>query len=298
MRFTAARHKASFWLDCLLATISLLAQPAASAHEVPDMLGRVQQFDAVPRRIVSLLPSMAETLCALDACDRLVGVDRYTTHPAQVLALPQVGGNYDPSIERIVSLKPDLVVMPHAPRVSERLEALGIRTMVMDAMNLRDVRRVFALTDQVLQQNKHQAVLRRLEDELAEVARNLAHMPRQRVYVEVDGGLYTAARPSFIGELLHLLGAENIAGEGRGNFPKLNAEFIVGANPELIITTYQARGDEIAHRPGWSGIRAVRSGRLCLLAAHDREVVIRPGPRLGEAARALANCLRLTSSPP
>lgn len=97
------------------------ASPATTGVRVTDDRGRTVALPQVPQRIVSLLPSLTETVCALDQCHRLVGVDRYSNYPASVQKLPKVGGGLDPNIEAIVALRPDVVVMSVSSRAGERL---------------------------------------------------------------------------------------------------------------------------------------------------------------------------------
>ena len=117
-------------LPRLLALLMLMGVGAAFAVEVTDDRGVTVHFDKPPQRIVSLLPSLTETVCELGRCQRLVGVDRYSNYPASVQGLAQVGGGLDPNIESIVALRPDLVLMmvtfkiaPSGRRVSLALTA-------------------------------------------------------------------------------------------------------------------------------------------------------------------------------
>src|SRR4029453_6170705 len=99
---------------------------------------------------VSLLPSMAEFVCALDACGRLVGVDDYSNHPASVRALPHVGGLEDARGETIAPLKPDLVLAPTSSRALERLQSLGLKVLALEPRTFADVQRVLALLGPLL----------------------------------------------------------------------------------------------------------------------------------------------------
>ena len=104
-----------------LALLCVMALAPALALQVTDDRGMTVNFAQTPRRIVSLLPSLTESVCALDQCQRLVGVDRYSNYPASVQRLPKVGGGLDPNIEAIVALKPDAVILAISSRASERL---------------------------------------------------------------------------------------------------------------------------------------------------------------------------------
>ena len=109
-------------LAILLALVLAMATLAqAEPIRVVDDKGRTVTLPQPPQRIVSLLPSLTETVCALGACERLVGVDRYSNWPAQVAQLPVVGGGLDPNIEAIVALRPDVVLMATSSRAQARL---------------------------------------------------------------------------------------------------------------------------------------------------------------------------------
>jgi len=126
------------------AAIALGVALPALAVQLTDDRGVTVTLAAPPQRIVSLLPSLTETVCELGQCPRLVGVDRYSNWPASVASLPRVGGGLDPSIEAVVALKPDLVLLATSTRAAARLEALGIKVVALEPRNMADVRRVLA----------------------------------------------------------------------------------------------------------------------------------------------------------
>ena len=189
---------------------ALLACTFAAAHafEIHDDAGQTTHFDAAPARIVSLLPSLTETVCALGACDRLVGVDRYSNWPAGAQAAAQS--------------------VPAAAR-------------------------------------------------------------GQRVYYEVDAAPHAAGRGTFIDELLTALGLVNIIDASLGPYPKINPELVVRADPDLIMISQQGAA-QLARRPGWAQLRALRQGHVCAFNAEQRDILVRPGPRMPEAALLMADC--------
>src|SRR5256885_16251111 len=113
----------------------------AAGVQVTDDRGVTFTFAQPPQRIVTLLPSLTETVCALGRCERIVGVDRYSDYPASVRALPQLGGGLDPSIEGVVALRPDVVLMATSSRAVQRLEALGLKVVALEPHNVADVQR-------------------------------------------------------------------------------------------------------------------------------------------------------------
>jgi len=245
-----------------------------------------------PQRIVSLLPALTETVCALGQCQRLVGVDRYSNYPASVRALPHVGGGLDPNIEAIVALKPDLVLSATSARLGERLQALGIQTLALEPKNHADVQRVLAQIGQILGVSTAANVWRGIDAELSTQARKLpATAKKMRVYFEVDSALYGASEASFIGETLKRLGLKNIVPARLGPFPKLNPEYVVRAQPDLIMVGEQNYAS-MAVRPGWADLQAIKAGRICVFNAAQMDAMVRPGPRMVEAAHLMVQCVQ------
>jgi len=277
-----------------VALLCLLFAFTVSAHakvEATDDRGVEVTLDAPPQRIVSLLPSLSETVCGLGQCRRLVGVDRYSNYPPSLRQLPQVGGGIDPNIEAIVALKPDLVLMSPASRVAQRLEALGLKVFAIDAHSYAGVRRVTDAIGALLGVADPDKVWRAAQAGVDDVARSLPPQAHGlRVYYEVSRGPYAAGAASFLGETLTRLGVQNIVPASLGPFPKLNPEYVVKADPDLIIVNQEGVAD-MTSRPGWSGIRAVRERRICALSPAQTDVVVRPGPLLAEGARILADCI-------
>jgi iron complex transport system substrate-binding protein len=280
------------WICSLVAHLFLLALvPAVHALQVTDDRGVTITLAQPPQRIVSLLPSLTEMVCALDQCQRLVGVDRYSNFPESVRALPQVGGGLDPSIEAVVALKPDVVLMATSARASERLRALGIKVVALEPKTHADVRRVLEKVGGLLGVDDAQRVWRVIDAGVSGAAQSLPVAALQaRVYFEASGGPYAAGEASFIGETLTRLGVKNIVPASLGPFPKLNPEFVVRANPDLIMV-----GDTnfigMEQRPGWSSMRALREKRVCVFSPAQADMLVRAGPRMAEGARIMARCL-------
>ena len=198
-------------LAALTVFTALTGARAAQALQVTDERGVTVTFAQTPQRIVSLLPSLTETVCELGQCQRLVGVDRYSDFPLSVRALPQVGGGLDPNIEAIVALKPDVVLMATSSRVGDRLQSLGIKVVALEPKSHADVRRVLQTIGQLLEVPDAQRVWRVIDAGVLAAAQSLpASRKHTRVYFEVNSGPYAAGEASFIGETLTRLGAKNI----------------------------------------------------------------------------------------
>ncbi|MEJ1169743.1 helical backbone metal receptor [Variovorax sp. CCNWLW235] len=280
------------WIRFFSAVLGLgVLSLAAHAVEVTDERGVTVTLPQPPQRIVTLLPSLTEGVCALGACSRLVGVDNYSNSPSAVRALPQLGGGLDPNVEAIVALRPDAVLLAKSSRVTQRLEALGLKVVVLEPKSHADVQRVLGKLDQVLGTREAPNVWRVIDASVSAAAQSLPDRAKGlRVYFEVNSAPFAAGESSFIGETLTRLGAKNIVPASLGPFPKLNPEYVVRANPDLIMVSVRS-AQGLEQRPGWGGIRAVREGRICRFSADESDVLVRPGPRMDEAARLMARCL-------
>ncbi|RYF62017.1 MAG: ABC transporter substrate-binding protein [Comamonadaceae bacterium] len=218
---------------------------------------------------------------------------------ARVRTLPQVGGGLDPNVEAIVALKPDLVLVAQSSRVADRLQALGLTVAVLEPKTHADVQRVAARVAQLLGVDADEArsMWRRTDAAVQAAAQSVpAAAHGTRVYIEVSGGPYAAGPGSFIGETLTRLHARNIVTPDLGPFPKLNPEYVVRANPALIMVgARSAQGLE--QRPGWGGIAAVKNARVCRFTPEQSDVLVRPGQRMAESARLMADCLSRMTPP-
>ena len=267
---------------------------AQNGFVLRDDLQREVSFARPPQRLISLLPSLTETVCALDACDRLVATDRFSNWPEAVKALPKVGGLDDASLEAIVAFKPDLILLSHSQRIIGRLDGLGLRSFAVNTQTLADIDRTVQIVGRILGvPDRAQALTSRIDHAVRDIgAEALAHRaaPGPTVYYEEDPAPYAAGPESFIGELLSRLGARNIVTRDLGPYPKLNPEYVVQHDPDVIFIS-PSESLRLKERPGWDTIRAVKERRLCSFTPAVRDTIVRAGPRVAEGMRALRECL-------
>ena len=287
-------------LGLLVIGVGGTAGVAAAAVPVTDDRGHTLALPRPPQRIVSLLPSLTETVCELQACGRLVGTDRFSNWPAAARALPKLGGLEDSQIERIAALKPDLVLTAMSARAVERLEALGLPVLALEPRDWAQTQRVITRVASALgEPAAGPALVARIEARITAAAARVPPAYRGRsVYFEVAANPYAAGEASFVGELLTRLGLVNIVPASMGPFPQLNPEFVLRAQPALVMATAAAVA-EMPGRPGWASLLALQQRQVCAFAAGPYDTLVRPGPRLGDAAEAIADCLvRLATLPP
>ncbi len=277
---------------CALVALATLPRTALAEIKVRDDRGVTLTLASAPRRIISLLPSLTEGVCALGACDRLVGTDRFSDWPASVAALPKLGGLEDAQIERIVALKPDVVLVSVSARVIDRLEGLGLKVMALESRSHADVKRTLALLAQILGPPADAGrVWAEVEEATrAAAARVPAGLRGKRVYFEIDATPYAAGPGSFIGETLTQLGLANALPASLGPFPKLNPEYLIRIQPDIVMADKQSLL-EMPKRPGWQSLHALIDHQSCGFPIGPYGLISRPGPRMGEAAGLLADCL-------
>ena len=264
----------------------------AASVSVVDDRGVVVMCDKSPQRVVSLLPSLTESVCALGKCGALVGVDRFSNWPLSIQELPKLGGMGDVNIERIVQLKPDVVLLEKASPAISRLNSLGIRTFALDVKSMGDEERALKKLDTLLGTSESARVWNQIQKEIMRANKQLSSKGGNiSVYFEVNPAPFAAGRSSFIGEILTQLNLINIIPESLGPFPKINPEFVVQTKPDVILLTESTTKD-IQNRPGWKSIPAVAKNRVCIFTADQNDVLVRPGPRMGEAALIISECIQ------
>lgn len=270
----------------------LLALAFAFPLTLTDDLGRTVTLKAPPKRIVAMLPSVTETVCALGACDRLVATDDYSDWPERVKALPKAGGLYNPNPELIVALKPDLVLVSKYGRLYETLERAGLTVYAVRTETYEDIFRTTRTLGKLLGlEGQAERLVAQIQREVyQEEARAAKAKDRPRVYYEIDPTPYTVGPESFIGVLIQKARGVNIVPKELGLFPKIAPEFVVEKNPEVIVATYPGALETIRTRPGWSRVRAVQTGRICVFTGGQDSLLSRPGPRVAQGLRLLVDC--------
>lgn len=275
-------------------TLALLPSAAAASYPltVTDDLGRAVTLTREPQRIIAMLPSHTETLIAIGAGDKLVAVDIYSTYPKAVIErLPKVGSGYQPDIEAIVALKPDLVLADESQgsRLTAKLAAAGLTVYGGTAQTYTEVfAKIGVLGKLVGREAGATRLITRMRAELNALQRSVVGRPKVSTYYEIDPSPYSVGPNSFIGALISKAGGQTIVPAALGDFPKLDPELIVKANPQVMVglTLEDARV-----RPGWAGLQALRSGRVFKPTPEERDALSRPGPRLPDALRALIRYL-------
>ena len=280
------------WVGVVLFLLFFSLGVLASPIIVVDDGGNTLNLNNPPQRVISLLPSLTESVCALGKCNTLVGTDRYSNWPKSIDSLPKLGAIGDFNIERIVQLKPDLVLLEKASPLIPRLKSLGIPTLGFDIKSMEDEHRALQKLDLVFDTTQGNRVWDQIQAQIVRANKQLPTSPKNiSVYFEVNPAPFAAGRSSFIGELLNRLDLMNIIPDSLGPFPKINPEFVVKAKPQVILIS-ETNISQIKKRPGWSTIPAISQNKICTFTPEENDILVRPGPRMGEAALIISECIQ------
>ena len=251
-------------------------------------------IESRPERIVSLSPAATEILFAIGAGDQVIAADEYSTYPANAPTTELSG--WSPNIEAITAYEPDLVVVSYDPDdLIASLNTLGIPVIPSDAPT--DIESGYAGMALLGSATGHADEAAELIATMrTEIDAALADAPSDvslRIYHELDDTFYTVSSASLIGSIYASMGATNIADaadpDGSG-YPQMTEEAIIAANPQVIIVPSDMPygPQEVAARPGWAQVDAVRNDALILV---DSDISSRWGPRLPEMVRLLSDAL-------
>ena len=294
--------KVIYLLLLVLMVISLTAactSTESTPNVITDDMGRQVELEALPQRIVSHVPSITETLFALGLDDKIVGVSDYCDYPEEAKSKPKVGGYFDPNIETIVSLNPDLVLTDgHVPELT-RIEGLGIPLIVIDPKDMDGVLRDIELLGNITgSQTKAAEINSDLKNRMYAVWEKvipLSYLPR--VFYVFDATEptkpWTAGPGSFVDSLIEMAGGWNVAAQAQGPWIQFNIEELVDSDPEIILLdsimgTAVMSQEELKALPGWQDLTAVKENRVYVI---NGDLVNRTGPRIVEGLESIARAI-------
>ena len=272
------------------------ARPFSAPIRVVDDLGRSVTLPGPARRIVSLVPATTELLFAIGAGDVVAGRTNWCDYPQEVRAVPSVGDGIGPNLEAVAARHPDLVLLyASADRgtVADQLRRLGIPAVSLSTDQLSDVPRLARLLGRITgREHSADSVAQAFERDLAAAAVNRG--PARTAFLLVwDQPPMTVGRGSFLTDLMARAGLRNVFDDVVGSSAVINVEGVVARNPDVILTLGTA-SPEIATRPEWQVVPAVRARRF---VHADGSEFSRPGPRSPQAIRELRQAVAAAVSP-
>jgi iron complex transport system substrate-binding protein len=280
----------------LAATLSILLPPGAGASTIKDQTGRSVNVPENPHRLVSLAPNITEIVYALGLGDELVGDTDYCDFPPQAKNKPHVGTMVNPSLERIVALKPDLVLgTPEANRreTADQLERLGIPLYGVTASTLAETLASIEDLGKILGcAAKARSLVAQMQARIARVEKRIEGQPKPKVlFVVWYRPLITVGRSTFIADVIRAAGGIPIGENLKGEWPRLTLEELLPEDPAVILLpkgeSFSPSLEELQILPGWKDLRAVKERRMYFVSG----AIERPGPRLVDALEELANIL-------
>jgi cobalamin transport system substrate-binding protein len=260
---------------------------ATSGREFTDEIGRKIKVADQPRRIVSLAPSITETLFALGLGDRVVAVTTYCNYPPEAAQKPKVGDTQKPSLETVIALKPDLVIISTASQLQQfvrNLDGFGIPVYVS---NPRDIQGAIASIEMIgdvtgtsARASELAADMRERINKIQSRLAETTERPKTFFILGVEP-LITIGRLSFVNELISRAGGQSISGDVNAEYPQYSLESAVAGRPEVIF--FQTSGEKLPAR--LSETPAARAGRVFHI---DDDLLLRPGPRIVEGLEQMA----------
>jgi iron complex transport system substrate-binding protein len=264
-----------------------------------DDTGRAVVIDQIPQRIVSFGPSITEILFALGLEEKVVGVGDYSDYPEAAKLKPKVGDAFNPSLERIVELEPDLVLTLKQEQLNTELDALGIKFMVLDPEDIDGILGDIELVGKITGTEKRaEELIKDMQDSISQVIALMEDAPKVRVFFIVDATdltlPWTAGTGSFIDALITMAGGENVAAKAPGAWVQFSLEQIVSSDPEVIIIQTMTGGiptvskEELEEHPVWGEMTAVKQDKIYLI---NGDLVSRPGPRIVQGLEVMAEII-------
>ncbi|MBP1723413.1 MAG: ABC-type transporter cobalamide binding protein [Deltaproteobacteria bacterium] len=285
-----------FWVTLVIPLLFVFGARAPAATFI-DEAGRTLEVNGPPQRIVSVAPNVTEILFALGLEDRLVGVSVYCQYPPEALKKEKIGGYINPSLEKIVALRPDLVIGIAEGDLKTFVDKLaGLKVPVYIA-NPRDALQVLTSIQKIgevtFAQEPARKIVRSMEERVWTIQDKVQGQPRPRVLHILDfNPLISAGKGTFVDDLIRFAGGRNVAETATGKYPRFSMEEVLVQDPEVILlASMKSRDPMVKQRrwwERWKTISAVKQGRIYVL---DSDLIHRPSPRMAEGLERVARAI-------
>ncbi len=266
---------------------------------IVDDLGRNVTLSEVPQRIVSLVPSNTEIVFAVGAGDRVVGVTRYDIFPPDLVqrvkagSILIVGGGYDPDIEKIVALKPDIILVAATAEVSSqsynKLQGLGLTLVALNANSIDGVLKDIMLVGKIVGNNAPaQQIVTAMKGKVDSVVSLSSNAAKVKVYIENwPNPIFSVGTGSLQNDMVEKCGGTNVFSDLKGS-KQVSAEAVIARNPDVIIMFHnQTSTDELKSRPGWENINAIKNNKVFQMTGYEAA----PNPRVADSLQKMCNLI-------
>ncbi len=294
MSFKFARWKDNILILFLTVVITVFCVNVVCARVVTDETGRKLDITPAPQRIVSLAPGITETLYALGLENKIAGVTTFCNWPAAALKKTRIGGFTNPSIEKIVSLKPDLVIATadgNRKDTVEKLERLKLPVYVTNPSDTKDVLNSILHIGEITNREKVAGdMVAKFQKRLNHIAHQVRHKRKPRVFFQIGlEPIITAGKGTLINEVIERAGGVNVAGLDIANYPRYSMEGIIGAAPEIIIFAPMVNDKEfIGVRRFWQKFRELPAVKNNKIYPMNADLINRASPRIVDAIEKMA----------
>jgi iron complex transport system substrate-binding protein len=269
----------------------------APAAIFTDEVGRTIEINGPPQRIISVAPNVTEILFALGLEDRLVGVSIYCQYPPKALKKEKIGGYINPSLEKIVALRPDLVIGIAEGDLRTFVDKLASLKVPVYITNPRDALEVLTsirkIGEVTFAPEPASRIVRSMEERIRKVQDKVRGRPRPRVLHILDfNPLISAGKGTFVDDLIRLAGGRNVAEAATGKYPRFSMEEVLVQDPEVILLASMKSQDPLVKQrrwwERWKTISAVKLGRIYVL---DSDLIHRPSPRMADGLEQVARAI-------
>lgn len=262
-----------------------------------DGTGRSVTLRGVPKRIVSLNPAHTETLFALGLADKVVGVDSYSNRPAEAVKKEKVGDAFNLNLEKLVALKPDLVILAGSkdrpPSQLKEMDRLGIPAYVSGPSTIKEVLSdIEALSKAVGAEKQGKDLVARMQKDLDAVALAAPKdtKARPRVFLAVTPDLWTVGPGSFVSDVISAAGGQNVVQDVKEQYLQVSMEDLLAKDPDVILVAVpKDEAGPLTSRPAWSNLRAVKAGKVFFV---NPDLTSRPGPAVVDGVKEVASNLK------
>jgi len=262
--------------------------PPASGVTITDDLDRTVYINGIPQRLVSHVPGITEILFALGLEEKVVGVSNYCDYPEEAKLKDKVGDFWNPTIEKIVDLDPDLVFTHGGnEQLMNQLGELGITYIVLQPQDMDGILKDIELVGKVTGTEKRaKELIKDMKERMSRVVSRVEGTPRVKVFYIIDAtdlnNPWTSGPGSFIDSLITMAGGENVGAKALSRWTQFSVEEVVNSDPEVIIMptkhgTAFTPPEALKEHPAWRGITAVKEDRIFTI---DDDLVSRYGPRV------------------
>jgi len=282
----------------ILVAVFTGCQPKFVPGTYTDDMGREVSIDEAPQRIVSHVPPITEILFALGLGEKVVGVSDFCDYPEEVKSKPSVGNYFNPAIENIVALEPDLVLTDGHSDSIRQLDTLGIKYLVIDPQDIEGIFKDIEILGKVAGvEDRAKQLVDDMKEDISNVVSRVEGAPMVRAFYVVDAtdlnNPWTAGPGTFVDSLITMAGGENIAAKAPAPWIQFSIEQLVSSDPEVVILpaehgTAFTSPEVLKGHPAWREITAVKQDRICII---DGDLVDGYGPRIVQGLEEIAKII-------